>query len=75
MNERNLSRRLSTSIVDALKAHGHILVARGGATALARELEDRMAAVITAIAPRLEPYAIVDGEVTSTFGSDELDDQ
>ncbi|WP_437663876.1 hypothetical protein [Sorangium sp. So ce1182] len=75
MNERNLSRRLSTSIVDALKAHGHILVARGGATALARELEDRMAAVITAIAPRLEPWAIVDGEVTSTFGSDELDDQ
>ncbi|XXY49761.1 hypothetical protein WME91_01225 [Sorangium sp. So ce269] len=75
MNERNLSRRLSTSIVDALKAHGHILVARGGATALARELEDRMATVITAIAPRLEPWAIVDGEVTSTFGSDELDDQ
>ncbi|WP_437291665.1 hypothetical protein [Sorangium sp. So ce406] len=75
MNERNLSRRLSTSIVDALKAHGHILVARGGATALARELEEKMSGVIAAIAPRLEPYAIVDGEVTSTFGSDELDDQ
>ncbi|WP_437961013.1 hypothetical protein WME76_16200 [Sorangium sp. So ce119] len=58
-----------------MKAHGHILVARGGATALARELEERMSGVIAAIAPRLEPYAIVDGEVTSTFGSDELDDQ
>ncbi|WP_437738062.1 hypothetical protein [Sorangium sp. So ce1335] len=75
MNERNLSRRLSTSIVDALKAHGHILVARGGATALARELEEKMSGVIAAITPRLEPYAIVEGEVTSTFGSDELDDQ
>ncbi|WP_433937073.1 hypothetical protein AB3662_20770 [Sorangium cellulosum] len=58
-----------------MKAHGHILVARGGATALARELEEKMSGVIAAIAPRLEPYAIVDGEVTSTFGSDELDDQ
>ncbi|WP_437728915.1 hypothetical protein [Sorangium sp. So ce861] len=75
MNERNLSRRLSTSIVDALKAHGHILVARGGATALARELEDKMAADIAAIAPRLEPWALVDGEVTTTFGTDEIDDQ
>ncbi|WP_437786351.1 hypothetical protein [Sorangium sp. So ce1097] len=75
MNERNLSRRLSTSIVDALKAHGHILVARGGATALARELEEKMAEVIEAITPRLEPWAVVEGEVTSTFGSDELDDQ
>ncbi|WP_437616630.1 hypothetical protein WMF20_22225 [Sorangium sp. So ce834] len=75
MNERNLSRRLSTSIVDALKAHGHILVARGGATALARELEDKMSADIAAIAPRLEPWALVDGEVTTTFGTDEIDDQ
>ncbi|WP_438020904.1 hypothetical protein WMF18_18375 [Sorangium sp. So ce315] len=75
MNERNLSRRLSTSIVDALKAHGHILVARGGATALARELEEKMAEVIAAITPRLDPWAVVEGEVTSTFGSDELDDQ
>ncbi|WP_437603651.1 hypothetical protein [Sorangium sp. So ce590] len=75
MNERNLSRRLSTSIVDALKAHGHILVARGGATALARELEDKMSADIAAIAPRLDPYALVDGEVTTTFGTDELDDR
>ncbi len=75
MNERNLSRRLSTSIVDALKAHGHILVARGGATALARELEDKMSADIATIAPRLEPYALVDGEITTTFGTDELDDQ
>ncbi|WP_437330542.1 hypothetical protein [Sorangium sp. So ce381] len=75
MNERNLSRRLSTSIVDALKAHGHILVARGGATALARELEDKMAADIAAITPRLEPWALVDGEPTTTFGTDEIDDQ
>ncbi|WP_437282769.1 hypothetical protein WME90_19985 [Sorangium sp. So ce375] len=75
MNERNLSRRLSTSIVDALKAHGHILVARGGATALARELEDKMSAAIAAIAPRLEPWALVDGEPTTTFGTDEIDDQ
>ncbi|AUX23094.1 uncharacterized protein SOCEGT47_036130 [Sorangium cellulosum] len=75
MNERNLSRRLSTSIVDALKAHGHILVARGGANALARELEEKMSEDIAAIAPRLEPWALVDGEVTTTFGTDEIDDQ
>ncbi|MGK4004669.1 hypothetical protein WMF31_18695 [Sorangium sp. So ce1036] len=75
MNERNLSRRLSTSIVDALKAHGHILVARGGASALARELEEKMSEDIAAIAPRLEPWALVDGEVTTTFGTDEIDDQ
>jgi hypothetical protein len=75
VSERNLSRRLSTSIVDALKAHGHILVARGGATALARELEDKMSDDIETIAPRLEPWGLVDGEVTTTFGADEVDDQ
>ena len=32
MNERNLSRMLSMSVIDALKAQGHILVVKGGAT-------------------------------------------
>jgi hypothetical protein len=66
---------LSTSVVDALKAQGHILVVKGGATALARELEELMAPRLLRIAPRIEPLAIVGGEVTSTFGSESIDDE
>jgi hypothetical protein len=43
VNERNLSRGLSTIVVEALKAQGHILVVKGGATALAREIGELMA--------------------------------
>src|SRR3954452_4254420 len=63
------------SVVDALKAQGHILVVKGGATALARELEELMAPRLARIAPRIEPMAIVGGEVTSTFGSESIDDE
>ena len=63
------------SVVDALKAQGHILVVKGGATALARELEELMAPRFVRIVPRIEPMAIVGGEVTSTFGSESLDDE
>jgi hypothetical protein len=73
VNERNLSRRLSTSVVDALKAHGHILVVKGGATALARELDDLMEPEVATIAPRLRPYAPLVGEPTSTFGDETID--
>jgi hypothetical protein len=62
------------SVVDALKAQGHILVVKGGATALARELEELMAPRLVRIVPRIEPLAIIGGEVTSTFGSESLDD-
>ena len=31
VNERELSRRLSTGVVETLKAQGHILVVKGGA--------------------------------------------
>ena len=63
------------SVVDALKAQGHILVVKGGATALARELEELMAPRLGRIVPRIEPLAIIGGEVTSTFGSESLDDE
>jgi hypothetical protein len=66
---------LSMSVVDALKAQGHILVVKGGATALARELEELMAPRLLRIVPRIEPLAIVGGEVTSTFGSESIDDE
>jgi len=66
---------LSTSVVDALKAQGHILVVKGGATALARELEELMAPRLLRVVPRIEPLAIVGGEVTSTFGSESIDDE
>ena len=63
------------SVVDALKAQGHILVVKGGATALARELEELMAPRFLRIVPRIEPMARVGGEVTSTFGSESLDEE
>ena len=63
------------SVVDALKAQGHILVVKGGATALARELEELMAPRLLRIVPRIEPLATVGGEVTSTFGSESLDEE
>src|SRR5262249_40736844 len=75
VNERNLSRKLSTSVVDALKAHGHILVVKGGATALARELDELMTPEIAAITPRLAPFAILVGEPTSTFGDEKVDEK
>jgi hypothetical protein len=74
VNERNLSRSLSTSIVDALKSQGHILVVKGGATALARELEELMMPGIATIAPRIQPFMVVGGEITSTFGSEAADE-
>ena len=60
MNERNLSRRLSTSVVDALKAHGHILVVKGGAAALARELDELMAGPTAAIEAAAQADAVAD---------------
>jgi hypothetical protein len=74
VNERNLKRTLSTSVVDALKAQGHILVVKGGATALARELEDLMAPLLAKITPKIEPVLMVGGEVTSTFGHESIDE-
>jgi hypothetical protein len=74
VNERNLSRTLSTNIVDALKAQGHILVVKGGALALARELEDLMSPRIAEILPGIQPVSLVGGEVTSTFGHEVIDE-
>jgi hypothetical protein len=76
VNERNLSRKLSTNVVDALKAHGHILVVKGGATALARELDELMAPEIAAIVPRLAlaGMSMLVGEPTSTFGDERIDE-
>ncbi|HVY48382.1 MAG TPA: hypothetical protein VHB21_20985 [Minicystis sp.] len=73
MNERELGRRLSASLVDTLKAQGHILVVKGGAQALARELEDLITPTLASVAPRLS-RGVVMGEVTSTFGDDAVDD-
>ncbi len=73
MNERNLSRRLAAGVVDTLKARGHILVVKGGATALARELDELMTPEITTIAPRLRPRSLLVGEPTSTFGDEAVD--
>lgn len=73
VNARSSSRRLATTIVDALKARGHVLVVKGGATALTRELDELMAEPLAKIEPMLMPIEVV-GEVTSTFGDDEIDE-
>jgi hypothetical protein len=74
VSERNLSRRLATSIVDALKAQGHILVVKGGSTPLLRELDEEMAGHLDAIVARIVPLDAVGGEVTSTFGDEAADE-
>lgn len=73
MSERTLSRQMATGIVDALKRDGHILLVKGGAEALTRELEAQMSEAMSRIAPRLQPRAVV-GEVTSTFGDESVDE-
>jgi hypothetical protein len=74
VNERNISRELATSLVDTLKARGHILVVKGSSAAFARELDEIMAPVLVKIAPQLKPRSIVGGEVTSTFGHEAVDE-
>ena len=61
-------------IVDALKAQGHILVVKGGSTALVRELDERMSSHLDAIVSQIVPRAPVGGEVTSTFGKEAVDE-
>lgn len=53
MNERTFSRGLSSSVVDALKSHGHILVVKGGAASLARELDEIIAPALAVVTPHL----------------------
>jgi outer membrane biosynthesis protein TonB len=70
----SLVRRLAGAIVDALKAHGHILVVKGGIESLVRELGDLMTGPLAAVTPRLAPPGTVVGEVTSTFGDEHVDE-
>src|SRR5258706_466642 len=60
-------------VVDTLKAQGHILIVKGGAMALGRELEDLMTPTMAGVAPRLS-RSVVMGEPTSTFGDDAVDE-
>jgi len=73
VSERNLSRRVAASVVEALKANGHILVVKGGSEALVRELDALMAEQLTQVSPGVTPRAVV-GEVTSTFGDEAIDE-
>ena len=73
VNERTLSRRLATGVVEALKSHGHILVVKGGTAALARELDELMSPSLLIVEPRLGPRSPIAGEPTSTFGDEAID--
>lgn len=66
--------RVAVAVVDALKARGHILVVKGGVESLVRELSQLMATSLGKIAPGLGPRAAVVSEVTSTFGSELVDE-
>lgn len=74
MSERSLSRRVAASVVDALKAQGHILVVKGGTEALVRELDTLMAEQLARVSPQVS-HGVVVGEVTSTFGNEAIDDE
>ncbi len=65
----NLARQLATSIVEALRQEGHILIAKGKGEALLRELADHIDPTLTRVAPRILRTE-VHGEVTSTFGDE-----
>ncbi len=67
-------RRLAVAVVEALKAHGHILVVKGGGEALVRELSQLMMEPVVMVAPRLGPRVPLFGEVTSTFGHEDSDE-
>ncbi|MCC6556160.1 MAG: hypothetical protein IT372_24635 [Polyangiaceae bacterium] len=75
MSARDLTRRLSVRIVDALRNEGRILVVKGGAAALAREIEARMVGAIEAAIVGIQPRTHIDGEVTSTFGNEDIDEE
>ena len=70
----SLVRRLAVAVVEALKAHGHILVVKGGGEALVRELSQLMMEPVVMVAPRLGPRVPLFGEVTSTFGHEDSDE-
>lgn len=76
MTERSAARRLAKAVVDDLKGRGHILLVKGGTEGLVRELEVLIGAGLTEILPLIEeqPFEVV-GEVTSTFGSEDVDEQ
>jgi hypothetical protein len=74
VGETSLSRLLAISIVGTLKKDEHILVVKGGSEPLTRELDALLCGHLPAITPKLAPRPIT-GEVTSTFGHEDVDDK
>ncbi|AKT35957.1 uncharacterized protein CMC5_000690 [Chondromyces crocatus] len=74
MNERSLRHRLSTNIVEALRARGHIAVVRGGTAALARELEDRLVDDLDALTAKLDPFQGAEIEATTWVDDTAVDE-
>lgn len=71
--QRELSRQLAKSIVDALKRAGHLVLAGGEGDAVVRDLTVHLDPALEKIVPRLSP-SLVMGEVTSTFGDEATDE-
>ncbi|MBI4701965.1 MAG: hypothetical protein HY744_12575 [Deltaproteobacteria bacterium] len=68
-----LQRLLADSVLGALQAREHVLVAAGSAGALRSEFEDIIAPALAEVTPHLAAQHI-DGEVTSTFGTEAADE-
>jgi hypothetical protein len=64
-------------VVEALKTHEHILVAKGASETLARQIEElilgHVARILPGLASRLAPRTVI-GEVTSTYGDEATDE-
>ncbi|MBL9026649.1 MAG: hypothetical protein JNL21_30905 [Myxococcales bacterium] len=71
--QRELSRQLAKTIVDALKRAGHLVLAGGEGEAVVRDLTTYLEPALEKIVPRLSP-SLVMGEVTSTFGDEATDE-
>lgn len=69
----NPSRHLASTIVEALKHEGHVLVGKGAGETVLRELSVLIQPVIAKVMPSVL-RAEVHGEVTSTFGSEATDE-
>ncbi len=69
----NLSRQLASSVIEALKHAGHVLIAKGKSETLLRELASQIEPTLVKVIPRILRSEIT-GEVTSTFGDEATDE-
>lgn len=75
MTESTLSRRIAQAAVEALRSAGHVLVTRGGAEPLIREIDALAAPTVMSVVPRVQAARALVGEPTTTFGDERADEE